>query len=213
MYSPLVPGGFVQHVAILRSDRDLSFNEPNVEVWHMQPPLLVGHASAAAANMDAVCPVVHVVGAIDLDADDCESIKTWLAIVETEKRPYGRIGNLRQYVVKPHVDWERAKETNQPLYRKFSCAGFVVECYREAVGIDLVSLPEITSPEVDLTMVLGAYPDADRESLRERFGIRGTGPWKILLAGYLFHSLKRTPDALIRSGPHLPSNITEAYFP
>ena len=211
MYSPPhVTGGFVQHVAILRERRQLNFGATNVEVWHMVPPLIVGPFTVAAAGGDLLCPVVHVAGVVDLDPDDCEGIQTWLSIVEKENRPYGRVSNFRQYIVKPHMDWERAKETNRPIYRKFSCAGFVVECYA-SVGLNLISLPEDTYLEVDLQTLIRAYPEAARESMRERYGIAGNGPWRILMPGYVFHAMDREPG-VVRVVAYDPTNVTEAHF-
>jgi hypothetical protein len=206
MYSPQVAGDFVQHVAILRVSRALIFGAENVEVWHMLPPLIVGQASIAEAGGDLLCPAVHITGVADLDPDDCEGIQTWLSIVDKEKRP----GMARQYIVKPHMAWERAKETNRPIYRRFSCAGFVVECYA-SVGINLVTLPEDTYPEVDLETVRRAYPEAGREGLRERYGIPGNGPWRILMAGYVLHAMDRDPK-MVRGGAYTPASVAEAHF-
>jgi hypothetical protein len=210
MYSPLVGGGFVQHVALLRSEQELRYDEADVRVWHMGPPLIIGQKSIGLARADASCRAVHVAGIVDLDADDLEGIRTWLAEVEKEDRPYGMTGTPRQYIVKPHVEWARASETGRPLYRKFSCAGFVLECYR-AAGVQLVSLPDDTLPEVDLQTVLQAYPAAAVEALRARIGIPGPGPWRILLPGYLFHALDRLTPTTALTG-YTPSSAAEAHY-
>ena len=202
---------FVQHVALLRADAEIRYATPDVQVWHMGPPLVAGPLSSIAARREVSC-TIHLAGTVELDAQDIEGIETWLAEADKENRPTGAFGDLQQYIVHPPVHWVRA-ENGIRLYRKFSCAGFVMECYR-SVDINLIDDSNVESlPEIDLETVAHAYGDTvRREKIRERFGIPDTGPWRIVLAGYIMHALDR-PDAAIRNSPHMPKSVAEKDFP
>lgn len=204
---------FVKHAALLRVDTPLLFGADKVLVWHIGPPLVAGTKTTAAAAERSRKTTIHIVGFLNLDADDIEGIETWLTDVDKEDRPTGpsRTEIRAQYRVSPPIYWVRA-ENDTPLYRQFSCVGFVMDCYR-FIGINLIddSLAE-NLPEVTLDMVVAAYgPSARKEDDRERFGIPGPGPWRIVLAGYLFHSLNRDTD-VIRRTPHVPTSIAEKDF-
>ena len=199
---------FVQHVAILRDDAELRYAMQGVRVCHMGPPLVAGAQSAGVAQPEECTCAAHLIGDVELDAEEIEGVKTWLVEVDKEIRPTNK---LRQYIVDPPMKWVEA-ENKTRLYRRFSCAGFVLECYR-SVDIDLIRVADAERlPEVDLETVARAYGDSvRRETLRSRLGIPGDGPWRIVLAGYIMHALNRT-DHLIRQIPHVPSSIGERDF-
>lgn len=202
---------FVTHVAILREEAELRCAGEAI-VWQMKPPLVTGPLSEAVARHDDSRATVHLVGIVHLTAQDVEGIATWLAEVDKEIRPFGVLGTLRQYIVDPPVDWAKA-ENGVRLYRRFSCAGFVMECYR-AADINLIDDANAGNlPEVDLEIIARAYGDnMRRDKMRERFGIPGNGPWRIVLAGYVMHALHRQ-DHEIRVSPHVPANVAEKDYP
>ena len=77
-------------------------------------------------------------------------------------------------------------------------------------------------PDVDFGMLLKAYPEVEREEVlkrltegltRDDLGIPGDGPWRIVLAGYVFHALDEIKAADLRSRTHTPKSVDEAYFP
>ncbi|MBN2476360.1 MAG: hypothetical protein JXB62_17235 [Pirellulales bacterium] len=153
-----------------------------------------------------------------LDLDDREGIEDWLAEVDTEPPPENP---FKRYVVRPHCDWQTAPETGRRLYRRFSCAGFVVECYR-SVGINLVNTREADLPDVEYAMIKHAYPQVkDRANVQEAMGgltlddlgLGGDGPWQVVLAGYVFHALDEISDENPRAAPHAPASTAEAYYP
>ena len=117
------------------------------------------------------------------------------------------------YVVHPHVREQTAPD-GTVIYRRFSCAGFVIEAYRE-VGIELVVTEEGRLPSVPLNTLLLAYPDLQAElqspRLRRMCGLPGEGPWAVVLPGYVLHSLDR-PESEIRGSPYLPREGDE-FFP
>ena len=204
---------FVKHAALLKADTALLFGADNVLVWHIGPPLVAGTRTTAAAVEHSRRTTIHLVGFLDLDADDIEGIETWLADVDNEERPpvTSPIDMLAQYRVSPAIYWVPA-ENDTALYRQFSCVGFVMDCYR-FIGINLIddSCAE-NLPEVTLDIVVAAYgPRARRVDYREKFGIPGPGPWRIVLAGYLFHSLNRDMN-VIRHTAHVPNSIAERDF-
>lgn len=204
---------FVKHAAILKADTALLFGTDNIFVWHIGPPLVAGTKTTAAAADKGRKTSIHIVGFVNLDADDIEGIETWLSDVDKEDRPTGTSLTelLAQYRVSPPVYWVLA-ENGTPLYRQFSCAGFVMDCYR-AIAINLIDDSHLENfPDVTMDQVVAAYGSAARrEEFRKKFGIPGQGPWKIVLAGYLFHSLNRDNN-VIRQTPYVPSTIAEKDF-
>lgn len=209
---------FVRHVALLAKNVELPADAP-VEVWHMGPPIIAGEESAAAALHGAQTKP-HLVSDIGLTPDEHKAMKNWRAKVDKEDRPRKP---FRQYVVDPPVKWEFS-EKGRRMYRRFSCVGFVTDCYASA-GIVLLELAA-ELPLVDENSVAIAYPDLIRiEQADERFrtkigfrsredlGLVGTGPWRIALAGYVFHSLQRATAEQPRPPGHVPVSPVEAYYP
>jgi len=214
MYSDPADAQFVRHVAILADESRLHWGQP-ATVWQMGPPLVAGERSGATPRAKLECPV-HLVGAVPLDLDDREGIEDWLEEVDKEPPPDNP---FKRYLARPHCDWHTAPETGRPLYRRFSCAGFVLECYR-SIRIDLVNTNERDLPDVNVDMLVKAYPEIAREKVLARrgltradLGIAGDGPWRLVLAGYVFHALDEIAEEVPRSGAHTPEAATEAYFP
>ena len=214
MYSDPVDEEFVRHVAILAENSVLEWKQP-ATVWYMGPPLVAGERSKKTPRADLQIPV-HVVGSVPLDLDDREGIADWLEEVDKEPPPDNP---FRRYIVRPHCDFYNAPETGRPLCRQFSCAGFVLECYRY-IGVDLVNTKERDLPDVDFSMLVKAYPEIEREGVLARreitfdnLGIPGDGPWRIVLAGYIFHALDQIRGADPSSRTHTPQSVNEAYFP
>lgn len=194
---------FVRHLGLSLETRDgISYGE-TVGVRHMGPPI------ENAGKMRA-----HSIGTATLSVDEANQIELSLDEVEAEYDAVPRRPNRRQqYVIVPHVKPWRAKD-GTILWRRFSCAGLVIESYREA-ALDLVSDSEADLPPVDLETLGRAYPDLNltrmNPGLREDLGIPGDGPWPVVLAGYVLHALNRTKED-IRRGPYSPSR-NDATFP
>lgn len=219
MYTDSDPEDFVRHVAILREDIDLQ--EPTeVGVYHMGPPLVAGEKSAAERFAKPTCRA-DIASDVALDTEEREAIDDWLAQVEKQNRD--GVKPFQQYVVHPHFKWVRSPETGRRIRCRFSCAGFVIECYRAADILLLDTDAEL--PEVDERTLRAAYPDLARLENREppikdRFGfknredlgIAGNGPWRVILAGYLFHSLKRATADNKRPEAYVPKSATEGCF-
>lgn len=209
---------FVQHVALLASECELT-TASQVPVWHMGPPIHVADSSASTVRDVGKCRADLAIE-IQLTSDERNSMLHWRAKVEKERRPSPP---FHQYTIAPSILWVRS-ELGKKLYRRFSCAGFVTSCYASAGIIIVTSESEL--PHVSIADVERAYPQIKKvtemsDAVKARLGfssladlgISGDGPWRITLAGYLFHSFKRLPTPTARMGPHAPSSVAEAYCP
>jgi len=222
-YSQPRKSSFVQHVAILADDADLRWGA-SATVSHMGPPLVAGEETKKARHAKPEC-VVHLAGTAQLSLDEQDAIRDWLE--EVDKEP-GPDNPFRRYIVNPHWEWHRARETGRRLYRRFSCAGFVLECFK-SIELDLVDTQEGSLPDVDFDVVAEAYPVARARRHLERltrgptpddpglkledWGIAGDGPWPVLLPGYIFHALERIGEDNPRPPARAPSSVADACFP
>ncbi|MCX7424172.1 MAG: hypothetical protein NTW96_00820 [Planctomycetia bacterium] len=190
--------GFVLHIALLAEETKLSYGQ-SAAVWHMRPPLESGEHP------------VHVVGTTPLTLDDVESLHDWRNEVDKEPPPDNP---FRRYIVRPHSRSYHAPETNRKLYQRFSCVGYVIECYR-SIDVDLVVTSEPDLPEVDSDTLEKVYPDLNRigARMREVLGIPGNGPWPILMPGYVFHALAQATEETPRPPAYTPESTEYARFP
>jgi hypothetical protein len=82
----------------------------------------------------------------------------------------------------------------------FNCAGFVFEAYKKA-RIELLNLESL--PMVDMAVIASAYPQArliEHGAISaDDLGLGGSGPWPVLLCGYLIHALNRDVLVIRRS--------------
>jgi hypothetical protein len=209
---------FVRHAALLAGPSELPSTD-DVRVWHVGPPLVAGGQSAAEARGFPTCRV-EIVSDLALTARERNYVAAWLAAVDKERRPRRP---FQHYVVHPHVKWQRS-ETGRRLYRRFSCVGFVVECYR-AAEIDILDT-DGRYPEVDDATLTLAYPDLARIedaspavrarlgfTSRQDLGLHGGPKLRIILPGYVFHALRRATAADPRPSAYLPTSAVESRFP
>ena len=199
---------FVRHVALARESCTVLQRSQRVSVWQMGPPLVVGPLSQQASQNADSLDDLDLIGFIELSIDDIDGMQTWLAEVDTERRPTMK---HQHYAACPHFFW-KLDEAGMPQYRRFSCTGLVIECYL-SVDIRLLNINQL--PQVDTGTLAPVYGEIVKDQrLRERLkiGLDGNGPWPVLLPGYLFHSLKRS-NSEIKGDPHSPLSIVEASFP
>jgi hypothetical protein len=192
---------FVCHVGLALDDVFVNAGESfDVRTIDMEPPL-PPQDPANVMRMD-------VFGAADLTQDDRAMIRAFIDGVRNEYAVNDALEPSDQYCVQPHFVEAHPDES----VRRFSCAGFVYECYRE-LGIVLVDLDRVPCVGVELLKL--AYPrfarSLDSSAFRKRIGLSDGGPWPVLLPGYLFHSLKRGPT-ICRSGPY-QANSGDELFP
>jgi hypothetical protein len=190
---------FVRHVGLADEQRDDVRSNSEIRLVHMGPPLMRGQSGNP----------VHAIGEAGLTAGQIRQIGVFvdehLSEYEAE-----RVRGHRQYVIHPHV---REPDADVPC-RRFSCAGFVIEAYRDA-DLELLVAEPARLPSVDLETLTNAYSDLAHllrsPARRSRFGLEGEGPWPVVLAGYVMDALNRTVEA-IHDGPYTPASGDE-YFP
>ena len=202
--------GYVGHVGILRTGNVLSYNAP-VKIFHSGPPLEVGQARKDSGEPVLGEVEVHTVGWIDdLKIEEWRGIQSWIEDVGTRISS----GLLKQYLVDPPFYEEPDKVSGRIMRCQYSCVGFVLRCYEIGVGITLLNIDSANLPPVDEDTLSEIYGDIwDRIGrVAPVLGIPGPGPWRIVLAGYVFHALNR-PINEIRTSPHVVRSIGEAAFP
>lgn len=198
---------FVRHVGLAAEDTGELQAGASVTVQHMGPPL----------EHDAEI-TLHVHGRATLTDDELKQIELFVDEQFGEREAQRNLA-MRRFIVRPHADWLR-EENGTPFCRRFSCAGFVIEAYEEA-QVPLLITDEADLPEADWEKLTAAYPEIQR--LRDKpevgnrkgitldnIGLDGDGPWAVILAGYLFHSLARD-DHEIRREPYLPQEGDERF--
>ena len=199
MYSDYLPR-FIRHVSLFDGDAATVSMYEEVKVAHMGPPLGTG------CNLP-----VHAVGGVSLTNDEIKQIE---ARIEEMKDEYEAEGPDRkqQYIIDPPWKDERDPNTGVRRYRRFSCAGFVLDAHLQ-VDIELLDLDKSVLPEVDKETLQLAYADVDvarKGADLERYGVGGEGPWRIVLAGYVLHALDR-PSELIRREPYQAQSGDELF--
>jgi hypothetical protein len=199
--------GFIGHAGL--ADSAGSQSAARIPVLDMGPPLH-GHGNAGYVRGD-------VVGSAALTHDEVQKIKTFVDRHANEHLLFSQFSTSQliqaapqMYCVLPHAS---------PVYEvdgryarmRFSCAGFVLEAYKKA-RIELLDLNGL--PVVDMAIIAAAYPQTrfiqSRMISAEALGLGGTGPWPVLLCGYLFHALDREAG-VIRLKAYTP-DIMDRYF-
>lgn len=194
---------FVCHIGM--SNRNVEVNDQQVvlaKMVEMCPPLVV---PAVEEEPDPESDRVDVVGSIGLSAAESKQIATF---VEETAKELASIPENLQYTVLPHF----RDRIDPDSARRYSCVGYVQQAY-EYADIDLVDIDAI--PAVELETIIRAYPSrrAHLELPRARsfVGLKGDGPWPVLLPGYVFHAMNRSPLES-RSTPYKPQ-VGDECFP
>jgi len=182
-------GRFVTHVGLHDADNRSVKMGDDISAVHIRPPLELGAAVTA-----------HVAGHVPLTNDEIKEISAWIAEIADEYQTAGA-EKRHQYVIDP--PWEDKVDSNTGIrrYRRYSCAGFVLDSHLQ-VDIALLNIDTGALPEVDRHTITSAYPEVrEHPGLLRLFGLGGNGPWKIVLAGYVLHALDR-PTEQIRQEPY-----------
>lgn len=200
---------YVRHVGLALQAKYITDGE-SVLVGDMAPPMRAG------ADGELFAP--HIIGHSVLtypavDVDEYRRIEEFLdeakGKFETHRAPAEFPLELKwfQYVVHPHYG---EGDKDHPGGR-YSCAGFVFEAYRSA-DVTLFNVDSL--PSISYAEILKAYPEFERagEDLRKWIGLAGTGPWPVMMPGYLMASLNRSGDE-IRQTPYTPNTGDMAFPP
>jgi hypothetical protein len=157
------------------------------------------------------------VGCATLAEDEAQKIRTFVDRHANEHLAFTQFSaseliqaSPQMYCVHPHVS-PLYEDDGRYARKRFSCAGFVFEADKKA-RIRLLDLNAL--PMVEMAVLALAYPQTRLiESGRisaDVLGLGGSGPWPVLLCGYLFHALNRDVD-VIRNRPYAPS-AADRYF-
>ena len=179
---------FVRHVGLHDADSRSVEVDDDVSAVHMRPPLKRGEVIKA-----------HVAGHVPLTNDEIKEISAWIEEIADEYHAYGASAR-HQFIIHPPWKDEVDPNTRVRRYRRYSCAGFVLDSHRR-VDIELLRIDEDALPEVDQQVIASVYSRAGRPGVLCQFGLGGNGPWNIVLPGYVLHALDR-PTAQIRQGPY-----------
>lgn len=130
-----------------------------------------------------------VIGWLPLTKEEADGVEAWLADMLTR--------SIRcLYIGCPAFDTVTDPVNGRVTGRRFSCAGFVQCAYAEGADVEIV-LPADRLPVVDGETVHRIWerpPEITEERWQrglEASGLSGSGPWRLLLPGYLFHALQR----------------------
>jgi len=199
---------FIQHVVLSAQDNnELCVDNAAITATHMQPPF---HAEQEFARP------ISAFGSADLTDEEQSQVKVFVdeRKLEYDAQRIRQSGSsrrdriLNEYTIRPGAI---EPDRNRPFWR-FSCAGFVIEAYRNA-NIVLVDESLGSLPLISLTNLRHAYnfPLLDNAEFRTELGLDGDGPWRVVLAGYVMNSLNRTVTE-IKASAYQPVEGDE-YFP
>ena len=175
---------FVRHIALYNADGDEVNHGQRLDVVHMGPPLEPNGKIRA-----------HVAGRVPLTSAEIARIEVWIEKRIDEYRE-SKPDAGRQYIIDPPWKDELDTNTGVRIYRRFSCAGFVLDAHLQ-VDIELLVMDKQALPEVDEQTLASGYPHAVRKWDRiADFGMEGEGPWRIVLAGYVLHALNRSGEEI-----------------
>lgn len=187
---------FVIHVGLLDEESQSVEAGGEVSAVHMRPPLKKGEAIK-----------VHVAGRVPLTNDEIKKMSIWLEKIDDEYKEL-RVGKRSQYIIDPPWKDKCDPNTGVRRYRRYSCAGFVLDSHSqvdiELLQMDKGSLPDVYPKTIKLAYGLNPGP------LLSEFGLEDDGPWKVVLAGYVLHALKRTTKQ-IRQEPYQPKEGDEQF--
>lgn len=184
----------LRHISLAAKSYESVRSGDSIDVNHMGPPLERNCSS-----------VVHAQGTAELNDDELNQIELFIDEHLNEQEAQAR-RKFANYIVHPHADYSPDQS-----FRRFSCAGYVVEAYAEA-GINVIDL-KADLPSIYLDTLFTVNEDLRRiernPQLRQRsgapsleeLGLEGDEPWPVLLPGYVFHSLARDA-AEIRQVPY-----------
>jgi hypothetical protein len=195
--------GFVRHVGMVDPGESNVYRGAGVTVAHMGPPIEKDGEMA-----------VDVVGSAGVTAEEAMQIQIFIDGHYLEHESL-RLSKQAAYVIRPHVQ-KRLSTDGTRRYTRFNCVGFVIEAYRDA-GIDILITDESQLPDVSLEKLKSAYPDLAKDgaaklNMRYEWGCDGSGPWRVVLPGYLFHALHNVIPGARGSIPYVPQAGDERFF-
>ncbi len=191
---------FISHVGLAAEDRAELRCDDSLLLTHMAPPF---------RERTDKCEV-QTCGSVELTVGEILQLQVFVANLGNEYEA-AKLRPRSQYTIRPHAK-PHVEADGTITFWRYSCAGFVVEAY-DFVDIQLISADDSHFPEIGMDLINVVYPGISNRSQDALvdWGLDGTGPWRIVLAGYVLNSLNR-PSDMIRSDSFVPTNGDE-YFP
>ena len=181
----------VLHVGLIAEDTALAPCS-RIRAHDMGPPLNVEPPTTFE---------VAVHGSLPLTRDEQEGIDEWLA----EIKP---LASGCKYIALPAAELKRDPVTGQIARWEFSCAGFVATAYERGANVVLIDQSQL--PPLSLEQAHRLWGNGSRlpvfARLASGFGLKGDGPWPVLVPGHIIHALARERSALPYSPA--PTDIT-----
>ena len=211
-------GRFVCHASLLGADCIIPRQGAQTPVRHMCPPV---HNPGAGHDLGPTrtCTEAHVIGWLDLTDPERAAMATALTEVGRDMpaippQPGWSDDFLDHYVLVPPVEYAVDVVTGRAICRRCSCVGFVLECYREGLGFNILAWSDPGYPTIDLPALVSVYTDRYLLAPRNlaRVGLGNGCRWPVALPGHLLHALTRSGEE-VRRNPYLPRTEEEAYFP
>ena len=216
---------FVEHAALNDAAVEVRSGQM-VSVFHMCPPLAAASVPNTPEGYDKLR--ADLIADVSLQQGEINAMKSWRAEIEKLKRNFVIAQDLlpfREYIVQPYKESVKS-EKGRFLYWRFSCAGLVIDCYASA-DIQIIDT-DSEMPEIDEALLKECYSQIARlQQVYEKRpdhphlianGFRGIAelglrekPWRPILVGYLFHSLKRYDNVTPRPAPYIPKSVDERY--
>lgn len=184
---------FVNHVAVAINVRDIlaAYGEV-LAAAHMRPPCVPNGVARA-----------HLAANVPLGAAEVSKILTWISKLELDGMSPEVL--RARYIINPPLENKVTISNKRVRHIRFNCIGFVLLAFSK-VGLQLLVSDDANLPPVTAGMLYQFYPRAKylKPTSLEKLGLHNhTGPWQIILPGYVMHSLDR-PEADIRSNPYSP---------
>ena len=150
---------FVKHVGFHDADNQSVKAGEDLSAVHMRPPLKQGETIK-----------VHVAGHVPFTNDEIKEISGWIAEIMDEYHKED-IGPEKQFIIHPPWKDQCDSNTGSRRYRRYSCAGFVLDGHRQ-VGIELLPIDELLQidpdalPNVELSTIMSVYHITERQLKR-----------------------------------------------
>ena len=147
----------------------------------MGPPVVAGELTQEVARrrkrQEERCSA-HVLGAIHLPTGAVERMRTWREGID--RQLHGASSAFWGYVVRPPMRPKIDQKTKRIRFWRFSCAGFVLACYRAGLGSKVVITKETRLPLVYLDVLRDAYGEVDEDARSGALAAMGLGGYCLL---------------------------------
>lgn len=185
--------GFVVHLGLAAESITGVLPKQRVRAVHVAPP----------AKESTI--VVDVVGSVGLTYNETMLIQDFVNRHVFEVQAEAVRDRRSCYVLCPHVA-PVLGDDGEVIYTRFSCAGFVVEAFKEAgiLAVDVEALPKIKRARLAVAYSFVNSPRFEEWNEEYEWGLDiNEKEWPVLMPGYVLHAFDRIPDD-VRKTPYRP---------